>query len=149
MRTPTFCKSLAVIVLITVGAGAAEAQQPPLGGINQSRRPVFSPYLNLLRTENDAAVNYYGLVRPQFDFRRALQQVEQEESSLEAGQRQIRDAATGQALPATGHASGFLNQGRYFMNRSGAGGAARQGGGGTAVARPTLGTAAPGLGTGR
>ena len=40
---------------------------------NPYAQPVFSPYLNLLRRGTNPAVNYYGLVRPEIDFRNSLQ----------------------------------------------------------------------------
>jgi len=38
--------------------------------------PAYSPYLNLLRQGNPA-INYYGLVRPQIDFRNQIQGLQQ------------------------------------------------------------------------
>lgn len=115
--------TLALALVMTSLAGPmVQAQVPPPGGVNPSRRPVFSPYLNLLRNDNDPAINYFGLVRPQVDFRRALNQVEQDEGSLEARQQQMLSGTTAPVLPATGHASGFLTQRKYFMNRGVVGG---------------------------
>src|SRR5262249_10483647 len=68
-------------------------------------RPVVSPYLNLART-GDPAVNYYGLVRPQIAFNRAIQNINNDINYIESNPN----------LPVqTGHAAGFMTQGRYFM----------------------------------
>jgi hypothetical protein len=88
--------------------------QPP-GGVDLSRRPAVSPYLNMGRGGNPA-VNYYGLVRPQIAFRQSLQQLEQEEAALATQQQELVGGARASGLPATGHGSGFLTHTRYFMN---------------------------------
>src|ERR1700720_2803462 len=49
------------------------------GGVG---RPV-SPYLNLLN-QGDTAINYYGLVRPQFAYSRAIQNLGNDINYLEA-----------------------------------------------------------------
>src|ERR1700730_2004855 len=49
----------------------------------QFGRPPVSPYLNLLNS-GDTAINYYGLVRPQFAYNRAIQNLGNEINYLEA-----------------------------------------------------------------
>ncbi len=107
------------------GAVAAQAPNRPFG---PAARPTYSPYLNLLRGGNSTTFNYYGLVRPEQDARRAAQnlqgQIFQNRQSIE------NQAAATTELPGTGDKTvGFLNTGGYFMNLSpqgttgGAGGA--------------------------
>jgi hypothetical protein len=110
----------ALFALICDGAAQAQYVRP---GVNPALRPKFSPYLNLLRTDVDPALNYYGLVRPQMDFYSSIQQLGQQQSALATQQQDLLGPT---ALPATGHTTGFLNHNRYFMTRSGvAAGAAR------------------------
>ena len=61
-------------------------------------------------------MNYYGLVRPQFTVNNSLYQLQQQTGALQ--QQQQATAAT--ELLATGHATGFLNHSKYFLNRGGA-----------------------------
>src|SRR5262245_56181717 len=75
---------------LAMSAGTASAQYAPAAsrtssnpfGRNRSymaprsalsNRPTFSPYLNLLR-QGDPVLNYYGLVRPEQEFRAANEQ---------------------------------------------------------------------------
>jgi hypothetical protein len=85
------------------------AQYPgaPAGGFGAGRPPAISPYLNLTRG-GDAAVNYYGLVRPQFANNRALQGLGSEINYLEA--------SSGQQVEQTGHGASFMTHYQYFMN---------------------------------
>jgi hypothetical protein len=96
------------------------AAQIPIGGpggIGQSR-PVYSPYLNLLRRDNSTAMNYYGLVRPQLDFMGSISSLQQGQVNTSVA---INDLQAGN-LPVTGHAAQFLNTGSYFLTiRGGAG----------------------------
>ena len=107
----------AVVGVAFAAAGAASAQPPPgppgprPGPTNP---PAVSPYLNLNRTGAPAAVNYYGLVRPQIDFRNAYLGLQQDFNQIQSAQ--TTDPRTG--LPATGHAASFLNTGGYFMSLS-------------------------------
>src|SRR5262249_8648545 len=78
--------------------------------------PPYSPYLNLLRPGNPA-INYYGLVRPQFDFRQQIQGLQQLTAPA------TLEAQTANTLPTTGHPVQFLNYSHYFggaINRPGA-----------------------------
>jgi hypothetical protein len=79
-------------------------------------RPTISPYINLLRG-GDQALNYYGLVRPEF---RAL-------DTAAALQQQVDDNRAGltgrsTTLPATGHSATFLNYRGYFLTMGVGGG---------------------------
>jgi hypothetical protein len=96
-------------------AGRASAQGPLPGSVpGPVARPQFSPYLNLLRRETPAAINYFGLVRPQLATRAAFQSVQ-----LQLGTIQQQQTAAGTAaadLPVTGQTVVFLNTGGYFLN---------------------------------
>jgi hypothetical protein len=87
------------------------AQAP---GFNPSARPTFSPWLNLNRRGSNAAVNYYGIIRPQVNFSNSIQQLQQE-----VALPPTEATTAGSELPATGHVAGFLNHNKYFMNRGG------------------------------
>lgn len=79
------------------------------GGIGPTSRPTFSPYLNLLRGGNSTLFNYYGLVRPEVEFRSANQQFQ---SSLGQVDRQLRDSrreAAGSRLSQSGHQVRFMS----------------------------------------
>jgi len=81
-------------------------------------RPTFSPYINLSRRDVNPAINYYGLVRPQLRYNESIQQLQQATQSLQ--QQQDVTGAIASERPPTGHATGFLNHNRYFLNRGGA-----------------------------
>src|SRR5262245_19709250 len=106
---------LSAFILLCLVAGNARAQGPVL---TPSYRPAFSPWLNLNRQGNSAALNYYGLVRPQFTVNNSIYQLQQQTGALQ--QEQQQPATTVAELPPTGHASGFLNHTKYFLNRGGA-----------------------------
>jgi hypothetical protein len=117
-----FATRAMLAALLLVGASDAQAQFPvrpqPPGSLPQTQ-PVFSPYLNLLRRDNPGAVNYYGLVRPEIEFRNSLQGIQQQVTLNRLALNQQIDPTTG--LPATGHSAYFLNLGGYFMNLTGTG----------------------------
>jgi len=113
----------AVISTLTLGAAGLHAQPPrpggyapppPPGGAYYSRPPAFSPYLNLLRGGGSPALNYYGLVRPEMQFRQSIQNL----SGDVAMNQQMVDSLGAQMIgqSATGHATQFMNLGGYFMN---------------------------------
>jgi hypothetical protein len=74
--------------------------------------------LNLNRRGNSTALNYYGLVRPQFTVNNSIYQLEQQTGALQSQQQQ--PPTTVAELPPTGHRSGFLNHTKYFLNLGGA-----------------------------
>jgi hypothetical protein len=91
--------------------------QPPGGRFGggaggQLGRPAVSPYLNLLNS-GDTAINYYGLVRPQFAYNRAIQNLGNEINYLEAnpaGNQMLQQSFQ------TGTRATFMTQSKYFMN---------------------------------
>jgi len=103
---------LAVIATLVGGLSANFAQAP-------ISRPTVSPYLNLARPDGNVAINYYGLVKPEFAFRGAVGQLQQD---VRANQDLFLSpqSAEANALPATGHAAGFQTHLGYFGSPGGA-----------------------------
>jgi hypothetical protein len=102
-----------VAVAVLVLPDAAQAQPAP--GVLTPPRPTYSPYLNLVRRDAPAGVNYYGLVRPQIALQNNLQALQQQ---ILAGQ-QLPAAGVGvvdSGLPVTGQQTFFFNTGGYFLN---------------------------------
>lgn len=122
--------------VLLLGPVAAVRAQPP-GGAPVG--PAFNPYMNLLRRNNPTYLNYYGLVRPQLEFRQSIQGLRQDLGATQAQTQQLQGEA---ALPATGHATSFMNSSRYFMTNAG-GGVSRAGGQPGLGARPGLGGGGP------
>jgi hypothetical protein len=70
-------------------------------------------------------VNYYGLVRPQIDFRNSIQGLNTAVTSLQLAPV----AQVGEELPTvTGHASSFMTERKYFVTRGTPATATGQGG---------------------
>ena len=118
--------ALAVLVLATaaqaqflprpgVGGGTGTPGSPLSGGIGSSAPSAgFSPYLNLLRG-GSAAVNYYGIVRPQQNVQAALQAVQQQQAggaSFEPDDPTMPGIVVGTRVR-------FLNTSGYFLNMQG------------------------------
>jgi hypothetical protein len=105
------------VYLVAALGWTAGAQQPRVG---PPARPAVSPYLNLLRPGNSPGVNYYGLVRPQNEFRNSLQGLGQQVS---ANRAMIDDLAEqpDASLPATGHRVTYLNTRGYYPLSAGGG----------------------------
>src|SRR5438132_8286218 len=102
MKTvPSF--SIAVLVGAGFVASAAAQYSPPV------TRPTVSPYLNLLNRSNSTALNYYGIVRPQVEFRSNIGQLQRQGALT---QEEIRDSAGGLV---TGHPTYFFTYGSYFV----------------------------------
>ena len=111
--------SLFAVVVVTMATGAALCQPPtPYGGYG--RRPSYSPYLNLTRPGGGPAQNYYGLVRPEFEFRNDVFQLRRDAQSIASS---LAAPQPSQEL-ATGHATGYMTHLRYF-GTNGVPGAAR------------------------
>jgi hypothetical protein len=137
---------LSLGLLACVAPGRADAQAPfTQPGYVQPYRPVVSPYLNLLRGGQGAALNYYNLVRPQVQFGNSIQQLQQQ---VTQNQQNITGLQQQQqtGIAPTGHPIQFLNHRQYFLNYGGTGGGQPgfAGGAGQGVAaRPATPTAAP------
>jgi hypothetical protein len=107
--------SFLVITFLCV-QGVASAQAPTYA----YSTPRTSPYLNLLRRGSSPAVNYYGLVRPEVEYRTAIGQLQQQ---TQANQQAIAGVGAQGGVLTTGNVAGFMNYGSYFQNAgSGAGG---------------------------
>jgi hypothetical protein len=114
--------TLASLLLLAAVPAVAPAQAPTRPGITPNARPAFSPYLNLARPGAPAGINYYGLVRPEVNFRNSISGLQ---SDVDANRQLIvtgRAAAGTTGLLTTGHAATFLNTGGYFLNSTGVGG---------------------------
>jgi hypothetical protein len=110
--------TIAAGVVVLMGLGGAVLAQPPGIGPGASppiSRPPVSPYLNLLRSGNSPGVNYYGLVRPQLEFRQSIQNLQQQSINTQSEISGLIDST----FPATGHRTTFLNTGGYFLSGSG------------------------------
>jgi polysaccharide export outer membrane protein len=100
-------------LLVALAARPASAQAlgqytPPY---NPYGRPPLSPYLNLSRG-GIPAVNYYGLVRPQLQTERFIQQQEILAS-------QAPPAVPQAAVYTTGHPTRFMRYSQYFLSTGG------------------------------
>lgn len=117
------CSGLASTASAQTFQGQLGQYAPPPG----MSRPIVSPYLNMARPGSNAAINYYGLVRPQMDVSRNLSQLQQQfqqmdtTSSLATGTTTSMPMAT--SMLTTGHPVAFMNYGSYFplFNRGGGG----------------------------
>src|SRR6476660_2932481 len=96
---------------LVLTAPAAKAQPP--GAL----RPPYSPYLNLTRPGN-TAINYYGLVRPEVDFRNSIAGLQSQYGTLN---QEVNDPRAAQSFPGTGHGATYLNYSHYYVLRGGGG----------------------------
>lgn len=107
-------KRLLSIGLLMLGLllmpASVRAQRPGARPTTPYRPPVFSPYLNLLRRDANPAVNYYGLVRPEKEFRQSLQALQQEIN----GAQLAPTTSQADGLPITGHPTQFMNYSHYY-----------------------------------
>jgi hypothetical protein len=118
MTKPILIMTLTMGTLLAFTLGKAQAQFPPTRGVPPSYNfPTYSPYLNLNRTGGTAAQNYFGLVRPELDFRQGLQNLNQQATY---NQQLIADLGNQPQL-ATGHRIFFNNTSHFFGNLQGPG----------------------------
>src|SRR5262245_21876578 len=82
-RMPSSVAALAVLTTMIVASVAAA--QPPAPLRDAPRRPVYSPYLNLNRSGGTLAQNYYGLVRPEIEFRNNVNQLRRDTQAIATG----------------------------------------------------------------
>lgn len=116
---------LGVSFLIVLGLASPSLAQPmvPGGGY---QKPTVSPYINLVRGNSgvsNAALNYFGVVRPEQAFRsqatmlqQQLAQTNQNLTTLSSDQQQQ------QPLSITGKGATFQNYSHYFNNIGGSAG---------------------------
>src|SRR5689334_4123182 len=88
----------ALILGLAANRAAAQPGAITPRGVPGYTSPAVSPYINLLRSGSPAAVNYYGIVRPEFQFQNSLQNLQQQVTTLGATTT-AETAAT--ELPAT------------------------------------------------
>lgn len=108
---------LAVLLLAALpGAMRAQVLGPRVG--TPSPAPTVSPYINFLRNPNAPALNYYGLVRPQFQTNAGLQSLQQQ--LLFGSAAPVPGSEPAGDVLITGHAAAFMNYGGYFQSPIGA-----------------------------
>lgn len=118
-------------------AGTASAQYPSKFDrrpVRADRRPLVSPYLDLLNGSRSFEESYFRRMSPELEFRRANDQLYR---STAAMQREIQalqsESGLGEGLGATGHSTSFMNYGGYYNVGGRSGGAALSGGGGAGL----------------
>jgi hypothetical protein len=126
-----FTTTLAALLLLAAGAQAQFLNRPTSAGFGSGGSPGgsalgggigsaptsggFSPYLNLNRGGNTAALNYYGIIRPQMNFQSSLQSLSQQQQQT-AGMMQDDPLMPGIVV---GTRPRFLNTSGYFLNING------------------------------
>lgn len=141
---------LSLGLTVAVASTGAAQPVPPGGGAS---RPTFSPYLSLANGGNPGA-NYFGIVRPQQQMQRQINQnAQQFQQSTGALQQELNGLAVGADpnLPSTGQVARFNSLAPYYTRHpvTGAGGTLRSGGGGGAGGFNTLSSSFAGAGGGR
>lgn len=116
--TKSFIAGPVVLALTALLPGPADAQVvgPRVG--TPSPAPTISPYINMLRSPNAPALNYFGLVRPQFQTNAGLQALQQQFLLGQTGS--LPGAEPTADVLTTGHAAMFMNYGGYFQSQTGA-----------------------------
>jgi len=114
---------LALIVVLALAGSVVAQPSPPTG----FARPTVSPYINLARGTggiNNAALNYYGIVRPEQAFRQQASQLQQQLSSTNQnlGNLVANSSQQQQQIAVTGRGATFVNYSHYFNNPSAGGG---------------------------
>lgn len=137
MKRLPCCLAIAAVITAS-GGGRLQAQPPAPGG---TPRPAFSPYLNLVRPGGSPTLNYYGLVRPEQQFRQSIQNLQTTVAGNQQALGNLQNDVNG--VPGTGHPTQFLNYGGYFLNSGSFGGTANRPGGGTMQFRAGVGQAPP------
>lgn len=100
--------------------GPAPYVRPNPNPNNPYSRPIFSPYLNLARTNNpfvNAGINYAGVVRPEFQLYSDVGSLQRQVSQV---QTDLVSTGEQNVFPATGHATQFMNFGHYYQGGAGA-----------------------------
>jgi len=156
-------KRFAIALLVLGVAGSlAHAQgpgpyvRPNPNPNNPYSRPIFSPYLNLARTNNNLGItpgiNYAGIVRPEQQYYSDIGQLYRQGYQTQTALQGVEET---NGLPLTGHPTQFMNVSHYYPGTLGssfktgatsgtqnyAAGAASQSG--QAPQRPSTGAKAP------
>ena len=130
-----------LFALVVLGTSAHAQQQigsytPP----SVSPRPPISPYLNLNRGGGNAAMNYFGIVRPQMENQQAIQNLQQQNQQTQGVLQTQGNPLIYEEMAPTGHRlGGFFNYGHFFpLYYQGTGGATAPGLTGTGIVGPGL-----------
>jgi hypothetical protein len=119
MRSPWLV--LISLTLLATASGTASAQfgyTRPLTSPNQT--PVLSPYANLARG-GSAALNYFGLTRPEQHLYNSVNSLQQQVTTNAALLNSNMQPDLSLAPVTTGHPIYFLNYQQYFLNTGTAG----------------------------
>jgi hypothetical protein len=126
------CLALGCSLQALPAAAQQPLQLPGQGRLGQYSQPggdraVVPPILNMNRGGNPA-INYFGIVQPQIDASRNLQQLQQQFQQLDGTSTLTQGAYTAATAPGTsmlttGHPVAFMNYAAYFpLLARGAGG---------------------------
>ncbi|HYV37602.1 MAG TPA: hypothetical protein VE988_17990 [Gemmataceae bacterium] len=103
--------------LAIFAADLASAQYQQIQQGNPYYKPPVSPYLNVAGN-NNPAINYFGIVRPQIAFNKQLQNLQYQQQYI--GQQQfgvpVEEDETMPTYSITGHPATFNNLSHYFNN---------------------------------
>lgn len=105
----------AVLMGVTLLLSRPALAQAPGGGYT---KPIFSPYLDLFRTDPGPLPNYYQFVRPKQQLLKTLQnqntQLERQRASLGALRQQVSTMERQSEARPTGIGGGFMNYSHYY-----------------------------------
>lgn len=111
----------AVALTGAFASNRAEAQYMPFGTqtFGKPSTPLgyqsFSPYLNMARGGTNAAINYYGLVKPQMQAQQQFYNLNQQTQALEQQQQTMMGlGGSNNASSTTGHTTYFGNYSHYY-----------------------------------
>jgi hypothetical protein len=102
----------AAVVLLGLSpltAGQTRAQNPG----SPSRQPGVSPWQSLIQPGTNPTLNYYNQVRPQFEFRGDIQQLQQQ-SGIQQAELAGVAGQLGAPVPTTGHRIKFFSHQQYY-----------------------------------
>ncbi|MDA1015174.1 MAG: hypothetical protein O3A00_12065 [Planctomycetota bacterium] len=103
---PSIRISCVAFALLATWSCSVALAQLPSGGV--AGRPTFSPYLNLLR-RSDPVLNYYGIVRPEQDFRAANQAFRGSLQDMDRRFEEEGNQSLRSRLQSSGHAVRFFS----------------------------------------
>ncbi len=117
MRRLLIKSLLATAIGVLATSGRLAAQPPGPQAVGPSIQPRFSPYLNLLRPNGNAAIGYFGIVRPQIQVANQVQALQSQAANpFESITKNCEQPLV------TGTPFGFQNYRYYFQNQYSAGG---------------------------
>jgi hypothetical protein len=110
------CLASVVGVLVL---GTSVHAQPQIGSYTPpvtNPRPIISPYLNLNRGGVAPAIDYFGIVRPQIDNQKAIQQLQQQYQTTQGQLGQLGQQLGTDEMAPTGRTTmgGYFNYSHYF-----------------------------------